>query len=717
MKKSVFIGLCATGAVLGATVAIATPVALTQKDKEVSDNSPIQLKTDLNGVTEVRNGQNYLELGLDATHKENKDLNYQWFYRESQNKKATAGTDFKHFVSNHTGQTNKLILVDDIENYHNYEFVCAIYDNDGNFTYSKLTKIQVTEYVQMQNSSIQVENINNLQKNIPVWSSYFLDDSNNFKPSKNLRGGGITNRLLTNVCSLLGLKSPETINKEIQEIWINWTDNSRSTFDLNIQLKSGREWSKDIYELVLNDSNVSANREQVLTLHNLKKNDLDIINFNKDRFIDYISKLQTTNLSDSFVESNLKKLIVESNCGINDESLISSVNYQISKNNSNNQTFGITINLAKNCYSIDLEKYISIDNIQESDNNSDIQLEKVNVLNFMNMTHKIGLINYQYLKESKDNPNLIHTFDGNYRTDIFNWICELLKINSNLIDKITIQFKNESKIDFQNIENRQWAIPLRLEIFKKQNVNFVGNLALVSKVQFDDSYTNIDWKINGNTRDNQSILIETQLVAVSPSIEIKNENSFEPYNLTKYTISYIIYVQELLWKSEFETLYMDGFSPEKHYAGCREFNIYNDGEDYGIDCGIDLTGLPANASHYFRGEDNWGYADVQQFIDDFLMPRKIVDKEMIERMDFYVYLPPERIEKGKNYYKYYKGKTVHEFRVWLATDYFVDGLDSIESEHSKISKIDDHSFKLEIFEGNYTYIDFDDYWLEENGWI
>ena len=179
------------------------------------------------------------------------------------------------------------------------------------------------------------------------------------------------------------------------------------------------------------------------------------------------------------------------------------------------------------------------------------------------------------------------------------------------------------------------------------------------------------------------------------------------------------YVTELLVKQEFEdiNLVMDNFNVERHYSTCKAFYKWDSEENYGVECGIDIEGKPANVSHYFKGEDNWGYVDLEAYLDRFLSKNKFIEKEMVERFDFYVYLPPERINKEKNYYGWYKGKTVHEFRIWLNKDYYVTGLDSIESEHSKISRLDEHSFKIEVFDQNYTYLDFDDNWLKDNGWI
>ena len=64
-------------------------------------------------------------------------------------------------------------------------------------------------------------------------------------------------------------------------------------------------------------------------------------------------------------------------------------------------------------------------------------------------------------------------------------MCSILKINSNLVDKINVQFKNENKdIEFKNIDNREWAIPVRIEIIKKSTVEFANQLYLQS-VEFN----------------------------------------------------------------------------------------------------------------------------------------------------------------------------------------------------------------------------------------
>ena len=46
-----------------------------------------------------------------------------------------------NLFSNNSGKTNNLVLVDDIENYHNYEFLCVAYDDENNYTVSNKTKI------------------------------------------------------------------------------------------------------------------------------------------------------------------------------------------------------------------------------------------------------------------------------------------------------------------------------------------------------------------------------------------------------------------------------------------------------------------------------------------------------------------------------------------------------------------------------------------------
>ena len=222
-----------------------------------------------------------------------------------------------------------------------------------------------------------------------------MDNLDNFKKSS---GGGINNRLLNNVCSLFGLKTPDKINQEIEEISIDWLDSSRTKFNLNIQLKRGHEWTKDVYDMVLNpDLNISVSSDQILTLHNLSKNDAKIIDFNKSKFIDYIEQKESNNFSELFKEELLKQAILKSDCGIDDENIINSINYQSTNSESKSNTFALTINLNNDYYSIDLEKFIAMGNIEVNQEEFNIDLSKVDVLNFLNIAHKMGDINYQYL--------------------------------------------------------------------------------------------------------------------------------------------------------------------------------------------------------------------------------------------------------------------------------------------------------------------------------
>ena len=534
----------------GGIVAIVLPIVLSQTVFAKKEESLIKITKDLDVHKKINPGQNYMELSVDAKHKEGKQLNYQWF--TASDKTRNLSDSVQPLVDLYTGNQPTLKIIDDLENSINNWFFCAIYDESHNYTFSNPTKLirGNIEYQEVKTSNLSIER---LVKNKPIWSKDFWDNPIYFNEDGSLINDGENSILFSKIAYIIG----ET--KTIKNIYKKEINGAKV---VQLQLKENFEWTKTIYMNNVERKQPFYVYDQSLYLLEPNYNDSEIVFFNQDVFGNYLktNQIKSTNLNDNIDE--LKRILVDSNCGFKNEDQIETATLTV---NESNYTYSLSVQLSDNVYSSNLVKEINYSNLNyEFEDDNKIDITKISVTNILN---RIMSVNYITMEEVENlRGNTIEFSSSN--KEKWKWFAKTIGIPEEKFNyaKMKVIYGATNTQEFQNIPGIDWAFPLRIEVYLKSTIEFVEREPYTFKYYRDNSWTNVKVSYDEGIQENSNwrypkIVIESNLINMRPILENNDsekiatsygENNFI---LNKYFMKTMMYFIEFGNTFEFDKHY------------------------------------------------------------------------------------------------------------------------------------------------------------------